>query len=127
MTPPTSHDDLLREMERHELRRRRRYWILMSFLVGLPLATLFLFLGMSITNGGKDTRVLKWIGAALPLLWWQLVCSVNVLRTFRSLSLAAVRGGAILLTPVLAALHAAIVIGLFWAGCMILMGGRIYF
>jgi hypothetical protein len=115
------HEALLREMELHERRRTRRFWILMAILGGLPVLAFGVWISSPLYwNGIPGDWPLKF-GPNLLYAGW---CSSKVMDTISG------RGGRIrpvlvmLLAILFAAISIGLVIGVFYAGCYMITGGR---
>jgi hypothetical protein len=131
MTPPTSDDDLLREMEHYTLRlRKRRVWLWMSLLPG-PLAVplwwdwvpVDKFFGFSQYG---PPRVIRWDNAAflvsnLALVLWLAWCSIRLMLTRREGTVLGGIGLSIALFLLFAAVNAVIFVGLYFASCTVMI------
>lgn len=132
MTPPSSDDDLLRgnllrERERHILRRQSN-WILLALLPGLlavplwwdwvPVAKFFDFPPQG------PPRVIPWDNAAfllpnLALVIWLAYCSIRLVLTRREGTVLGGIGLSIALFLLFAAVNAVIFVALYFASCTV--------
>jgi hypothetical protein len=113
---------LLRDRERHALRRTRIFWISIAILAGLPIAALTL----AIFAAG--TREPMWLLFFLgPTLLWAAFCAHQITRTLKRLPDGLEIPVWLLITLLLAGLNTGIVIGLFYAGCYLIAGSDLRF
>lgn len=112
MTPPPSDDDLLREMELHALRRRRRYWLWMSLLPGLVLGPLTAVAALT-ERWREDYSGLL----VLVAVGWVGFCLARVIPQQRHWSPSQKTAAWIGLFALLMMLNAALFTGLFFGTC----------
>ena len=114
-------EELLGQMESRILRKLRRFWIFMAIAAGLPLALLGFLIG-----SGSNSPVMFFLLSLVPVLPWSCFCAYKIMSTVKNYSFDQRMVAGFFLGIGLAALSTGLLIGVLWAGCYMIMGGRMH-
>ena len=122
-TPPPDDDPELQARIRHVLRRRRRFHLVEALLIGMAVTIPGVLIALQFFARPGPSIVL----GVVSLLLWEFRCAGRIMRTFVNGSPDTQIVMTFVLTIVLSALVVAMLIAIIFAGCFVMLRGRIYF